>query len=128
MHYILDVRLHSGFEIAIDCSFDRGLDGCDQRLDMRRRFAFSRDCVFRRFDSATTLMSKHHDKADGQMIRLLDASIAFFEPGDRFGWRYDRLISVGRMAGVGNLAAADYACRENEECNACLCHKCFSLR
>ena len=54
------------------------------------------------------------------------STIAFFEPGHRFGLRHDRLISVGRIAGVGNLAAADYACRENEECNACLCHKCLS--
>src|SRR5438477_2573010 len=55
------------------------------------------------------------------------SSIAFFEPGHRFGWRHDRVVSVGRIAGVGNLAATDYACGENEECNTCLCHKCFFL-
>src|SRR5438093_12359384 len=63
------------------------------------------------------------------LITARVSSIAFFEPGDRFGaGRYDRLISAGRMAGVGNLAAADYACRENEEGNAGLCHKRLSLR
>src|SRR5207247_2640633 len=51
--------------------------------------------------------------------------IACFEPGHRFGWRHDWLISVGRIGAVGNLAAAEYTCRENEECNVCLCHKCF---
>src|SRR5437773_7690578 len=60
------------------------------------------------------------------LIAVSVASIAVFKPGDCLGGRHDRLISVGRIAGVGNLAAADYACRENEECNACLCHKCLS--
>src|SRR5439155_11791441 len=61
------------------------------------------------------------------LISLRVASIALFEPGHRFGWKHDRLISVGRLASVGDLAAADYACRENEECNTCLCHKCVCL-
>jgi hypothetical protein len=51
------------------------------------------------------------------------SAIAFFESGHRFGGRHDPLVSVGRIGGVGNLAAAEYACRENEECNVCLCHK-----
>src|SRR4029453_156550 len=59
------------------------------------------------------------------VLRLIArvSSIAFLEPGHRFGWRHDRLISVGRIGGVDNLAAAEYAGRENEECNVCLCHK-----
>ena len=52
------------------------------------------------------------------------ASIAFFEPGHRFGWRHDRLVGVGRIGGAGKLVAAKYACRENEE-KVCLCHNIF---
>src|SRR5207244_1842977 len=58
-------------------SFDRGPDGCDQRLDMPRCFGFSGDCVSGRLDGPATLMSEHHDQAHGQMIdRVLDASQA----------------------------------------------------
>src|SRR5947199_9084153 len=59
------------------------------------------------------------------LISTRVASITIFEPGHRFGWRHDRLISVGRIAGVGNLTAADYACRENDESDASLCHICL---
>ena len=29
---------------------------------------------------------------------------------------------MGRIGGIGDLAAAEYGCRENEDCNVCLCH------
>src|SRR5438105_10350726 len=56
------------------------------------------------------------------------ASIALFEPGHRFGGRHDRLISVGRVVGVANLAAAKYTSCENHESELCLCHNviCFT--
>jgi hypothetical protein len=56
------------------------------------------------------------------------ASIAFFQPGYRFGGRYDRLVGVGRIGGAGKLIAAKYACREDKECKVCLYHNifCFS--
>jgi hypothetical protein len=43
------------------------------------------------------------------------AAIAFFEPGHRFGWRHDRLISVGRVGSLGKLVADAETCRDAQE-------------
>src|SRR5207248_4844892 len=63
------------------------------------------------------------------MLRIASrvAFIALFEPGHRFSGRYDRLVSVSRIAGVGKLVVANYTKQGQEEWKVCLCHDVLSF-
>jgi hypothetical protein len=53
------------------------------------------------------------------------ASIAFFEPGHRFGWRHDRLVRVNRVSGSGKLVADTETWNDEEDREEFLCHNIF---
>src|SRR5207248_1566513 len=88
---------------------------------MSGRFAFGSDSLLCGFDGATTLMPKHHNQADCQVVdRVFDASqavivdhiaarvaaIAFFQARDCLSGRYNRLVWMSRIGGFGKLARA----------------------
>jgi hypothetical protein len=61
------------------------------------------------------------------LIAARVASIALFQSGHRFGGKHDWLVGMGGIGGTGNLLAAKYTSRENEECKVCLCHNISSF-
>ena len=62
-----------------------------------------------------------------RMLRISrsETSIAFFEPGHRFGGRHDRLIWMSRIGGSGKLFADTETCRDEQKREEFLCHNIF---
>ena len=61
------------------------------------------------------------------LIAARVAPIALFQPRYCLSRRQDRLVGMGRIGCTGELLAAKYTSRENEECKVCLCHNIFSF-
>ena len=61
---------------------------------------------------------------------LITGSVAFitlFEPRDRFGGRYDRLVGVSRIGGSSRLAPDKQTDHDEEGCKEYFCHNALSL-